>query len=170
MTNESTSRLHPVRLARLLAIGEEDAALLPASRARLSAEACLLEWLSSVPPSDGRSRLQSVPAATERTVRDLLFDSKTECGVLIAVKEDAKRRTGRAAGQAERAAATAVYYAAIAAALLYHGRRITRHSYKSLSEGLAKLADKTWVPSDLCRLYGQARRACEDHGRKADVL
>ena len=45
----------------------------------------------------------------------------------------------------KRAAATAVYYAAIGAALVLHRHRITQHSYAKLDEGFAELQDKPWM-------------------------
>ena len=62
--------------------------------------------------------------------------------------------------KAQGAAATTLYYGAIASALVHHRKKITQGSYQNLDESLALLGTKTWMVEELRELFSQARRIC----------
>jgi hypothetical protein len=61
---------------------------------------------------------------------------------------------------ARRPAATVIYYASIASALVHHGHRITRLSYETLQNGYKELMEKPWVPAELKSLFEKASGVC----------
>ena len=71
----------------------------------------------------------------------------------------------KAHSKEERDTATAIYYASIAHAMVFHNRRITRLSYAVLEQSFSKLVQKTWVPKELVTLFqlGKAYAARKVH-------
>ena len=70
-----------------------------------------------------------------------------------------------AKSEAEHDAATAVYFAAIASALLFHDRKITTFSYKSLDESFSKLINEKWIVKDIAELFDRACRVCRQKSK-----
>lgn len=164
MEGESTSRLNGGQLARLLAIGSGEArerhhAWEPKAAARLR------EMLDSPFAATDSARHRTGRDAPT-TLEGVLHRRGTDLALLKEIKDRNKGTVTTAASDATRAAATAVYYAAIAAALVFHGEKITRHSDARLLEGFERLQDATWIPSDLRTLIAKGRAVCA--GRLAD--
>lgn len=176
MKNDTTYGLSPELLARLLAVGLPDnnaqgntgASRTPAQvlqdmlHGKLPLDPALPDSLHAVLnwPSD------KVLAATDRTVNDLLLDSSTDLAVLKTLKDYAKALVRRGGPQTKQAAATVVYYGAIASALVFHRRRITEHSYEKLREAYEELERKAWIPSELKDLFQRARSFCKERKEK----
>lgn len=151
MANERIEGLESSRLARLLAIGSDEKVAADGGRVSPSTEAVLREVLAG----------EAAPVAGAGPVGRLLLDPATDLATLQTLKDYGKAMVRRSASEAERAAGTAVYYAAIAAAVVFHATRITRHSYPHLAEGLVKLDAKPWLPQDLRDLFAKARAICD---------
>jgi hypothetical protein len=90
----------------------------------------------------------------------LLRDSKTDVAVLQRVKEYAKTLGRNAGSDIEEDVYLAVYFAAIAAALVFRDERITEHSDRDLTHFLNSFAQAAWMPTDLADLLGKAARRC----------
>lgn len=97
-------------------------------------------------------------AMAGRTLRELLLDPKTDVFVLHRIKEYAKMLGTKAESEVEKDVFLAVYFAAIAAAGLFHSRQITEHSATNLDRFLASFARLPWIPSDLAGLFADAAR------------
>jgi len=103
---------------------------------------------------------ESSPA---RLVSELLICSDADLAALTALKNHMKRRSeGEPAGPG-RAAATAIYYAAIAAALVAHGEKITKHGYQDLARYFDVLVTEPWMTADLKTLLEKARDTCQTY-------
>ncbi len=177
MKDETTYGLSPEQLARLLAIGlpgseaQDDTAAPPTPaevlrdmlESKLTLDPAIPE---SLPAVLNRPCEEMLPAAG-RTISDLLLDSKTDLSVIKAVKDYAKELARRGGTDAQEAAATTIYYAAIASALVFHGHKITRHSYEKLQEAYAELEQKPWGSSELKDLFRKALAICQERERKA---
>ena len=148
MNEKSTLALTGVQLARLLALaagkGDEGPSEPPTAEGKLRA---LL-----------RQSVAGEPGA--RTVADVLLGRETDLAALRALKDRAKTLVRAAAAEADDAAATTVYYAAIARALVDHGERLSRHSAEKLAEAFSKLERMSWMPPDLIALFAKARTRC----------
>ena len=97
------------------------------------------------------------------TIAELLFASAPDLAALTALKDYAKRLPEREPSGSTKAAATAVYYAAIAAALVSRNEKVTEHGYKDLACYFAELATKPWMTADLRALFEKARDTCQKH-------
>jgi len=95
-------------------------------------------------------------AGIQGTLEDLLLADTTGLPVLKVLKDYAKAVARRGRVGARHAAATAIYYAAIANALVHDDRKISGHSYEKLREGFETLRRKTWIPCELKKLFGLA--------------
>lgn len=171
----STFSLTPGQLARLLALGAEepmpggkrgsDTQLAALLRDRL---VCPLtferEAIDALPPALG-AMCRELAALANRSLGEVLLDSRSELNVLEAVKEYGKRLAARPKDGREHTAALAIYYAAVAGALVFHNRRITRHTCESLSRAFGTLAGRSWVPQDLAALFAEVQRVCQASAR-----
>jgi hypothetical protein len=90
----------------------------------------------------------------------LLLNSKTDLAVIRTLKDYAKALSRRGAHESEHAAAVIVYYAAIGSALVFHGEKITRHSYETLHEAFSQLAGKDWSPTEVKELFRKGEKVC----------
>jgi hypothetical protein len=172
--DETTYGLSPERLARLLAIGLQSADDLNNLSTGRGPGEILMEMLTLELPL-GPAVPDSLPAVLNRpcdemlgvarqTLRDLLLDSKTDLAVIKTLKDYGKKLVRRGGPEAKQAAATVIYYAAIASALVFHAHKITQHSCQTLREAYAELEQKPWVPPELKDLFRRAKAAC--HQRK----
>ena len=170
MEEETTYGLSPEQLARLFTIGQQsgDGHNNPGVGRTLSD--VLHDMLKSELPLDPTSP-DSLPAvlnwppdevlaAAGRTMSDLLLDSRTDLAVLKTLKDYGKELARRGQPGMKQAAATAIYYAVIASALVFHGHKITKYSYRSLQEAYAELEQKPWVSSGLKDLFRRALAVC----------
>jgi hypothetical protein len=167
---DTTWALSGNRLARLLKIGMEPAGSGEGGAMEPRPEDLLAGLLSkevslnaevgySLSAVLGRSCSEMRPCVG-RALGEVLTDPETDVVALRTLKDYGKRLVSASGSKAEQAAATAVYYAAIVAALVFHGRRITRYSYRQLDENLARLEGKAWLPLELNALFRKAREIC----------
>jgi len=172
--DETTYGLSPNQLARLLAIGLESSdsqdnsppsgrfagVLQDMLHSKLSLDPAMTD---AFPTVLNRSCDELLPTAG-RTTSDLLLDSKTDLGVIKTLKDYYKALVRRGGPEAKQAAATVIYYAAIASALVFHAHKITQHSHEKLQKAYAELEQKPWVLPELKDLFRRAKAAC--HQRK----
>jgi hypothetical protein len=152
---ETTYGLSPDRLARLLALGLEDKKDRADREEEQTAAEVLEEMLSNkLPPEE--------VLGADRTIGSLFLDPKSDLTVIKTLKEYGKELVRRADSEIQKVAATAIYYAAIASALVFHQKKITRHSYAKLQKAYEDLEQKKWIPSDLKRLLKKAKAACQE--------
>lgn len=171
MDNESTFGWGPEQIGRLLAVGADAGASEDERPPDRVTEDLLRDRLAGPLPLD-KAVVDSLPVILGRLCRELLplagkplgevlLDPDTELSVLETVKDYGKGLPlGRKKGP-EHAIAIAIYYAAIASALLYHDRKITEHSYENLEKSFAMLIDRRWLPPELSRHLAKAGKACK---------
>jgi hypothetical protein len=165
----SSADLRPEQLADLLSLATEDAALNreledtgPVDLLRdilvssLSLDSAVPD---SVPFVLGRPCEELADQADE-LIGDVLLHDAVSLDALRTLKDYGKNLVHRARGHGERAAATAIYYAAIANALVHFGERISSHPVTRLGTYLGMMAEKPWVPAELRALYAEAKGAC----------
>jgi hypothetical protein len=157
----STFELRPNQLARLLEMGRaEDAPRTDVVDDALAAE-LLHELLARPCPAvgaGGRAEAEAAPSAGACLVEGVCGPGAV--GTLKALKDRGKALARTASTASERAAGTALYYGAIAAALVRHRHRITQLSCATLAEGFTDLEGRGWVPAELKELFRGARGAC----------
>ena len=101
-----------------------------------------------------RNRLAEV---CRQSLCDVLTNSATDVGTLNTIKESAKK----SASQGERQIAVAIYFAAIASALVFHHQKISTQPYPTLKLSFSELAEKPWMSRELAGLFEKACFFCE---------
>jgi len=82
------------------------------------------------------------------------------------MKDYSSRLSKRAKSKAEHQVANTIYYAAIAYALVYHERRITRYTYESLGKSFSRLRREQWIPLQIGGLFAMAATFCHSKARQ----
>lgn len=123
---------------------------------RMPVDATLLESL----PVVLRSLSEQLESVSGLPIGQLLFNSQTKTALLRRIKDYAKDMGASASDEQQRDVALAVYYAAIAAALVNHNVKISQHSYGKLEQSFEKLASHEWISPGLSRLFKDARQYC----------
>ena len=78
----------------------------------------------------------------------------------IYVKDYGKKLSRSSKSEAEHVTANTIYYAAIAGALFFHKKRITKFSYKDLGHSFSLIGKQKWIPEDLRELFKKASKYC----------
>lgn len=162
MKKESTAGLGADQLARLMRIGEDaDRSRGQVDPGQLTAE-LLSEHLAGTLPL-GSTTIDALPLVLGqvcpelarmhgRRLGEVLLDATTDLAVIEEIKDYGRRLADRESARRNRgpehAAAVSIYYAAIAAALVSHGQKITSFSFKKLAEAMEELAVKPWMTSE----------------------
>jgi hypothetical protein len=115
----------------------------------------LEEMLSSkLPPEEG--------VGADKTIGNLFLDPKSDLTVIKTLKEYGRELVRCADSETRKSAATTIYYAAIASALVFHRTKVTQHSYGKLQKAYEDLEQKTWISYDLKDLFKKAKAACQE--------
>ncbi len=122
---------------------------------------------------DAPSLAASKPYGGFRTVAgpslgELLQDPATDVETLQRVKEYAKTLGRDAGDDVQKDVFLAVYFAAIAAAVVFHARKITAHADPDLPRFLESFAKAAWIPADLADLLARAAQGCRTSTLPAD--
>ena len=83
------------------------------------------------------------------TIITLLKNPWTELDIIKKVKAYSKEISSGIKGQPDYEVAAAIYYGAIASALLFHNKKITTHSYEKLVTSFKRMIEKSWISTDL---------------------
>jgi len=122
----------------------------------LSIDQALLE---SLPPVL-RALSEELKSVSGLPLGDLLQDSRTKIAVIRRIKDFAKELGNSARDKIERDVTLAVYFAAIAGALVFHDVRISQYDYKHLEQSFEALGGHDWITPSLATLYNKARDYC----------
>lgn len=130
---------------------------------RLSDDPSFVEVLrsASAPPTE------AVAGSLDRSVKVVLLDPQGSLMVLQAIKDHSKRLSAMVTSGSETLIATTIYHAAIAAALVHHGRRITKYSWENLTDRFSLLAQRMWIDDDTRGLFARAAECCRKKQREA---
>ena len=135
----------------------------------------LLEWLSgsfiinTVLIDSGRfpcyltSYLRHLPG--ELSLANVLLDSGTPIEVLELTRKRFKQEADmqEQKNSSEYAVATTLYYAAVASALLHHGRMTANMTLQDFFDALTVFLQKSWIPPELIRLFRNTLTKCRDN-------
>ncbi len=159
------------QLAKLWSIGSDCGRESPAGDADQKRRDVLLDHLASSLPPDP-ALLEVLPKILGHLCRQLrpfsgeslhvlLRDPRTDATVLERIKNRGKDLGDAATDGPEREAALALYFAAIAGALLHHGTKISQHSWPHLKQSFRTLSQQAWIPADLADLFTRAIPCCK---------
>jgi len=166
----TASGLSPEKLAKLWNIGSEADKTEKAVDQDGKKTELLRDWLAgSLPRLASEAKPQRrehvnlwsiVSSLTDLPINRLLQNPGTDLALLRKVKDYFKRLSGSAKSRTEYHVANTIYYAAIASALVFHDRRITKFSYKDLEEYFRRLDQENWIPEALRGLFTKACEYC----------
>jgi len=95
------------------------------------------------------------------TLGQLLQDRDTELSTIQQIRDYTKSIGKQAKAKHHYDVSLVLYYAAIAHALIHHGKKITKFSYQDLEHSFAQLCREEWIPPLLHHLYGLAQNTCQ---------
>lgn len=164
----STFGLSSENLARILKLGTDNLRAIKQTEQDQRKSKLLRDWLSVSLPLDAVI-IESLPSILARVCRqfqplasksfgNLLQDPEVNIEVIKKIKDYSKELVKTAKSDDEHEAAAAVYYAAIANALVFHDKRITKLSYESLEETFSSLIESKWLNPELTILFKKAHR------------
>ena len=128
--------------------------LLDILASKLPINPALLESL----PDVLRSLSEELQSVSRLPLEKLLQNPKTKTAVLRKIKDFGKELGTSSKDELERDVALAIYYAAIAGALVFHNVKISEYSHKQLEQSFETLSKHPWIPLNLAGLY---KKACE---------
>jgi len=134
--------------------------LLDLLASKLPVDPALLESL----PTVLRSLSEELQSVSGLSLGDLLQDSRTKITLIRKIKDFAKQLGASANDAIERDVALAMYFAAIANALLFHDARISQYTYKELAQSFETLSKHDWITPNLRQLYKKACKYCNKKG------
>jgi len=115
---------------------------------------------SECPTTDCLARAETPPAV----IGEALWSPRTPTSVLKWLKAFGRTFFSEGESETTREVGLAIYYGAIANAIVSHDVRITRLSYTELHRSFAVLADKSWVPLKLRSVFKGACARCAARG------
>ena len=159
----------PEQLARLLSLGLEGEDQDEGASQQAKADLLRARLAGILPPETaaadelqaivGRIRKELLPLGG-KSLAEALLDPESGLAVFQKIKDYAKTLSARKTSEVEHSVAVAIYFAAIAGALLRHDKRITSRSYPALVEAFDTLIEKRWMTPELARCFAEARRYC----------
>jgi len=167
----TTYGLNREKVVRILRIGSEKEELEHEPLIQESTAELLRDQLAQPFQSDFTldfcsSELSQIPCQPAaliplETIGDLLCDHKTTTSVLKRLKKFGRSLFTKGKNAPQRDVGLAIYYSAIANALIFHDVRITRLSYLDLHRSFLDLADKEWMSPQLQSLFQRAHEYCK---------
>ena len=164
------------KVARILQIGSEKEDLehepfIPESTAELLRDKLAQPFLSDYTINFCDSELSKIPCHPTalvplETIGDLLCNRKTTTSILKKLKNFGRSLFSKGKIASQRDVGLAIYYGAIANALIFHDVRITRLSYLDLHSSFIALADKEWMSPQLQSLFRRAHEYCKTKGSR----
>ncbi len=100
----------------------------------------------------------------EPSLLDILLQPTSPFEWICIIKDFGKRMSGDEIPENDRIVGIVLYYASIASAGLFHGKKITQSSDGKLRKAFENFSGKSWIPADLKKLFVQARGIFPESG------
>jgi hypothetical protein len=163
-------------LSQLLACGKEPGAAWSAAdlhailRHQLEADVEFdLTHFGGVPKETLASATSPQNETGYRTFGQLLTAPDPPLEMLDLIRRFAKRSRTQASGELPDEVATALYYAAIAAARLRHGASVSKLDAKALQEGMTWGLEQTWLTEPLRELFAETLQVLRSQAPRTDA-
>jgi hypothetical protein len=105
-----------------------------------------------------------------KPIGKLILDPQTDISLVKNIKDYSKNLSESAKTEAENDTSVAIYYAAIANALVYHNLHITKFSFQSLRRSFYSLVSKPWMSADFVNLFKKAKQICQSESEVQDYI
>ena len=171
MKNKTTYGLKSEKLTELLRIGanEEDDFQDNIEQSKTNK---LWDLLSESIPldSDGSKPLnpllkhlcQELLPYSGQSQSELLLNPGTDLTIISKIKNYHKFLSASTDREVEKEVSAAIYYTAIAAAITYYDKNISKHTYTQLAKYFSVLESRKWVIKDIAELLTKAKNICQD--------
>ena len=169
----STFGLNREELGKLWKMGAEYPGGEPGANTETKkAELLQAQLAESLPLDEGMHQLlpdiftmvcEKLKPFTGCSFKDLLLNPQTDPVVLESIKNYHKKQAESVHSDVEKEIAAIVYYIAIGSALVHHDTRITKLSYKDLSQSFDELKENNWLLTELKELFSRAYDQCNKH-------
>ena len=113
-----------------------------------------------------QENLKTLGFIEDKTVLELVLDKRSHRMVLEKVKQYGARLSRAAQSEDEEQTANVIYYAAIAASVMFLGEKITEHSYTDLERSFSTLSKVSWITNELRRHFSKAASVCQEKERQ----
>lgn len=170
--NTTTFRATPRGLAKLLGIGaESDDNGGERGSERVRKETIEFRFAGPGPMDKSKAEVvqilvgqicESVLPDRGRPLGDVLLDKDTPIERIEYIKGYGKELSR--SREPHHSVGIAVYYAAIASALLYHDTKITKHSYAYLRDSFEHIEE--WMPDHMVRHISKAKQLCRKRAKE----
>ena len=97
---------------------------------------------------------------------ELLKNPATDIDTIRKIKQYAKESGTATDSEDKKDVFLAVYYAAIASALIFHNQKITQHSYSDLQHFFSSFVQNDWILDELVSLFSRAQEYCLEKTRR----
>ena len=125
-----------------------------------------LYYSTNQKPSTKLKRLgKTIAALSGEPIGKLLEDSKTDISIIRMTKDYGRKLSTNYKSEAEHHTANTIYYAAIAHALVYHDRKITKYSNEDLQKSFCQLSKEGWIPKNLRDLFTKASEYSKERAK-----
>ena len=98
----------------------------------------------------------------DKSLIQVLLNPKSDVKVLRAIRNHVKQLSSSVCNETEYIVAFAIYYAAVASMLVFHGRNICDDSYENLTVTFNDLLEKRWISQELKILFSKAQAICQE--------
>ena len=113
-------------------------------------------------------QVQDLVSISGKPMGELIQDLQTDLLTLRKIKEHSKLDGTNADSKEAQDAFMAVYFAAIASALVFHDTTISHHKDEDLSRFFDSFCKKPWVLTELRTLFQKASSLVNDSSSEAD--
>jgi hypothetical protein len=103
-------------------------------------------------------------------VGEILQNSKSDIAVIRRIKGYYNKLSEHTDSKNECDVAVVIYYAAIACALVFHNEKISKFSYRRLERSFSSLISKSWVSTELVKLFTEAHQLCQNPSRRQKMV
>jgi hypothetical protein len=118
-----------------------------------------------------REQSEGLRSVAGQPMGELVQSPRTDISTIRRIKDFAKESGTASTAGAETDAFLALYYAAIASALLFHDVKISKHPWMDLAQYFRSLAESTWVLPEFRDFLLKAHKYCQDaEGKGAPSL
>ena len=117
--------------------------------------------IEALPAILGAMRKELLPEGG-KPIGELLLDCDTSLEVIERIKDHGKRLARR--NEPNHSVGTAIYYTAIASALVLHGKKVTKHPYAYLRDSFDAI-NRSWMTLEIQRHIAKALRICSKRAK-----
>ena len=96
-----------------------------------------------------------------KSIREILQNQESDILIIKKIKDYYSKLSEDTDSIIERDVAIVIYYTAIASAMVFHNEKISKLSYRRLERSFSSLISKSWISTELIKLFAEAQKLCQ---------